>query len=184
MIDRILIETESSSDGTDRQIQAVSSQDLKQNLNQLIALVKQLGQDSAGDLELDEVSVTVKVMPEGKVVLSDRTGSGGITLNFKRSQPREKLPELSTVSSILPIPSINYSDLENLLAAHKWQEASQETGNLLCRALQRSPNSHLSVADINLLPCQALSTIDRLWQKYSQGRFGFSIQKQVFDASS
>lgn len=34
--------------------------------------------------------------------------------------------------------------------------------------------------DINNFSCQALHTIDRLWQQYSRGYFGFSIQQSIW----
>ncbi|MFM6269889.1 MAG: GUN4 domain-containing protein, partial [Dolichospermum sp.] len=29
-------------------------------------------------------------------------------------------------------------------------------------------------------PCEDLSIIDKLWVKYSDGRFGFSVQKRIY----
>jgi serine/threonine-protein kinase len=29
-------------------------------------------------------------------------------------------------------------------------------------------------------PCQDLGTIDKLWVKYSDGKFGFSVQKKIY----
>ncbi|GAB4365399.1 MAG: hypothetical protein Kow00121_01870 [Elainellaceae cyanobacterium] len=39
---------------------------------------------------------------------------------------------------------------------------------------------HLTVRDIEHFPCADLQTIDRLWGQYSNGRFGFSAQQQVW----
>lgn len=36
------------------------------------------------------------------------------------------------------------------------------------------------MAEIQKFPCEDLKTIDQLWVKYSKGRFGFSIQKQIW----
>ncbi|MFM6400419.1 GUN4 domain-containing protein, partial [Planktothrix sp.] len=33
---------------------------------------------------------------------------------------------------------------------------------------------------INNFPCEDLRTIDQLWVKYSNGHFGFSIQKKIW----
>ena len=29
-------------------------------------------------------------------------------------------------------------------------------------------------------PCQDLGTIDKLWVEYSDGKFGFSVQKKIY----
>ncbi|MBD2185293.1 GUN4 domain-containing protein [Planktothrix sp. FACHB-1355] len=39
----------------------------------------------------------------------------------------------------------------------------------------------LSIHTFNKLPCTDLRTIDRLWVDYSNGRFGFSVQKRIYD---
>jgi hypothetical protein len=38
----------------------------------------------------------------------------------------------------------------------------------------------LSVEDIQNFPCEDLRAIDKLWVDYSQGKFGFSVQKKVW----
>ncbi len=76
---------------------------------------------------------------------------------------------------------IDYTILQKLLASGKWREADQETWKLMLRISHREKESYLRVEDIINFPCQDLLTIDRLWVKYSNGRFGFSIQKQIWD---
>lgn len=36
------------------------------------------------------------------------------------------------------------------------------------------------VGDMREFPCTDLQTIDQLWVKYSNGHFGFSVQKQIW----
>jgi len=38
----------------------------------------------------------------------------------------------------------------------------------------------LNKKSIYNFPCEDLRTIDQLWVKYSQGRFGFSVQKKIW----
>ena len=38
----------------------------------------------------------------------------------------------------------------------------------------------LDVNSIDNFPCEDLRTIDQLWVKYSDGRFGFSVQKRIY----
>lgn len=48
--------------------------------------------------------------------------------------------------------------------------------------MNRQEDGYLGVEDIENFPCQDLRTIDRLWMKYSNGRFGFSVQKKIWQA--
>jgi len=76
--------------------------------------------------------------------------------------------------------NIDYSQLRDLLQAGKWQEADQETAQRMCEAMGRQKEGWLRVEDIEQFPCADLGTIDQLWVKYSHGKFGFSIQKKIW----
>lgn len=41
---------------------------------------------------------------------------------------------------------------------------------------------HLDIESIEKFPCADLRTIDSLWVKYSNGRFGFSVQKRIWES--
>ncbi|MFO0209332.1 MAG: GUN4 domain-containing protein, partial [Pseudanabaena sp.] len=80
-------------------------------------------------------------------------------------------------------PGISYQKLQDLLASGKWQEANQETWNVMCQAANKNIGSVLSADDIKQISCEVLQTIDSLWQKHSQGRYGFSSQNQIYVSS-
>lgn len=44
----------------------------------------------------------------------------------------------------------------------------------------RAKEGWLRDEDIDNFHCQDLRTIDQLWTKYSKGRFGFSVQKHIW----
>lgn len=75
---------------------------------------------------------------------------------------------------------VDYRDLRQLLASHRWREADRETWVVLCRALGRGGRPYLHPVDLKELPGPDLGTIDGLWVKYSRGRFGFSVQAKIF----
>lgn len=72
-----------------------------------------------------------------------------------------------------------YRNLQNYLAEKKWSEADTETLNLILKITEKEIED-LSPEDIKLLPCKDLMTIDQLWRKHSENRFGFSIQLGVY----
>ena len=78
--------------------------------------------------------------------------------------------------------AIDYIKLRDLLAAQKWQLADRETRAALCQTLGKPPRGYLFTEEIGRLPCIDLRTIDWLWVKYSQGRFGFSVQTRIYQA--
>ncbi len=75
---------------------------------------------------------------------------------------------------------IDYRILEKLLKEGKWKEADQETFEVMLQAANRVSKGALDVKDIDNFPCEDLRTIDQLWIKYSNGRFGFSVQKKIY----
>jgi len=75
---------------------------------------------------------------------------------------------------------IDYTKLRDLLKAQQWKEADQETYRTMIRAVGRKEGNSCRVKEFRNFPCADLETIDSLWIKYSNGRFGFSVQKQIY----
>ena len=98
-------------------------------------------------------------------------------------QPKVSQPIIAKtrINALVSARDIDYSELQNLLAKKKWQEADKNTWDLLCCSLGRRPGYYLQTADIKNLPCEDLLIIDQLWVKYTEGRFGFSVQKRIYE---
>ncbi len=77
----------------------------------------------------------------------------------------------------------DYTKLQTLLAQKRWKQADQETWSLLCEALKKSKKTYIHAKDLENLPCEDLKTINHLWVKYSNGRFGFTVQNQIYQES-
>jgi eukaryotic-like serine/threonine-protein kinase len=77
---------------------------------------------------------------------------------------------------------VDYSNLEKLLKAQNWREADKKTARLMLKVANREKEGWLNVESINNFPCADLRTIDQLWVKYSSGRFGFSVQKRIYQS--
>lgn len=86
---------------------------------------------------------------------------------------------------LLPTPSqcqIDYSLLQKLLAAADFQAADRITMKLLCElagsaAVQRK---WLYFTEVDQIPETDLQTINTLWQLYSEDKFGFSVQREIW----
>ena len=76
--------------------------------------------------------------------------------------------------------SANYTKLRDLLKAQKWKEADQETYRLMITIVGREEGDYFRTGDLLNFPCKDLKTIDGLWVQASQGRYGFSVQKEIY----
>ncbi|MEG4580005.1 GUN4 domain-containing protein [Microcoleus sp. MON1_C5] len=96
-----------------------------------------------------------------------------------------------------------YSKLDSLLQARRWKEADEETEKMIFKLLGREKvelpsgnilsaanfdktmafyNNCLSGKDIEILPGTELRNINKLWLEHSKGRFGFSVQKRIWES--
>ncbi|MEM9267186.1 MAG: GUN4 domain-containing protein, partial [Cyanobacteria bacterium P01_F01_bin.13] len=74
-----------------------------------------------------------------------------------------------------------YVNLISYLANARWQEADQETANVMLEVANRKIRGYLDdMSDIKAFPCEDLQLIDHLWLKFSGGHFGFSVQKEIY----
>jgi hypothetical protein len=78
-----------------------------------------------------------------------------------------------------PTPVI-FQNLETLLKAGKWRDADLETWELMKKLTKREQEGWLRIEDVKNFPRQELRKMDQLWVKYSNGKFGFSVQKQIW----
>ena len=73
-----------------------------------------------------------------------------------------------------------YSKLRELLEAGKWKEADLETTKVMIEITGKAELDAITPEDIQKFPCNAIMVVDRLWQKYSNNRFGYSVQLQIY----
>ncbi len=74
-----------------------------------------------------------------------------------------------------------YIQLENLLKGNKWQEADEETYDLILKLSQRTRAGGINTRAIKeKISCEEIRNIDELWQKYSEDKFGLSIQVSIY----
>ncbi|MEM6254690.1 MAG: GUN4 domain-containing protein [Cyanobacteria bacterium P01_D01_bin.156] len=73
-----------------------------------------------------------------------------------------------------------YFKLAYYLQTQRWREADQETYSLIKAVGDMDQKGYLDLDDIRNFPCADLRVIDRLWVNYSQGHFGFSVQKNIY----
>lgn len=108
------------------------------------------------------------------------------------TQSREKNPSDPNAVTPAPVPppptqddlksekGIDYTRLRDLLKAQDWREADYETYLRMLEAVGRKEGDWIRAEELKNFPCADLRTIDRLWVRYSNGHFGFSVQKKIW----
>jgi len=136
---------------------------------------------------------TRKLYQSAREILQDLTGQSPATSIQTPATPRYSPTPATPVIQTPPPPKVaanialksargvNYSQLQQLLAARKWKEANEETGKVMCQVAQNS-EGWLGKEDIDNFPCEDLRTINQLWLHYSNGKFGFSVQKEIYES--
>jgi len=126
--------------------------------------------------------VAKSASPTKATIVSKKISSYNLT-SASRAMISRVIPGLApqpTSSELASAKGIDYTHLQYLLATRSWKEADLETWVVLSLAAGKRRKSYLFADDIDRLSCRDLQTIDRLWLKYSGGRFAFSIQAKIY----
>jgi len=76
----------------------------------------------------------------------------------------------------------NFMPLQLLLAEQKFEEADRLTLKTMCELAGSAATQRgwLYYSEVNNFPTPELKIIDRLWNIYSEGKFGFSVQRDLW----
>nr|QUE28362.1 Ycf53 [Pseudoerythrocladia kornmannii] len=74
----------------------------------------------------------------------------------------------------------SHIELQKLLLENNFQEADIYTSKLLCNLANINTRKWLYFSDVNKIPQNELVIVDMLWKIFSQGKFGFSVQRQIW----
>ncbi|MDE5118191.1 MAG: GUN4 domain-containing protein, partial [Trichodesmium sp. St2_bin2_1] len=100
----------------------------------------------------------------------------------EQEQKAKKQRQVENEISLASARGVDYRKLRDLLAAGRWKEADLETDRVILKAARRESEGYLRKSDAENFSCQDLRTIDKLWLKYSNGNFGLSVQKQIYQS--
>ncbi len=98
------------------------------------------------------------------------------TLSERVAQLEQKLDDLLMLLSDV----YRYGKLRDLLAEGKWKEADLETTKIMLEISGKGSQDVFTPEDVKTFPCNAIRLIDQLWKKYSNDRFGFSVQLRIY----
>jgi hypothetical protein len=73
-----------------------------------------------------------------------------------------------------------FSKLENLLRSQNFREADTETLMVVLKVANREKEGRLTLEDAKTFPYENLLIIDNLWCRWSNGKFGISVQQKIW----
>ncbi|MGB7060675.1 MAG: GUN4 domain-containing protein, partial [Geitlerinemataceae cyanobacterium] len=81
------------------------------------------------------------------------------------------------------LPSISPDQLRVALAQQDWQAADQANYELLLKIAGSKSKSQgqFDLEEWENLPCEKLKKVDNLWNKASDGKFGFTAQSEIYE---
>ncbi|MDF5724081.1 MAG: GUN4 domain-containing protein [Rhizonema sp. PD37] len=114
------------------------------------------------------------------------TGSTGVEAQLKQlnqllSSLNERVSRLEE-NFILVADLHKYRKLQDLLSSGDLREADWETIRAIQAVTGEPDVESITPDDMRRFPCDELRVIDNLWKTYSKGRFGFSVQMQIYQS--
>ncbi len=101
-----------------------------------------------------------------------------LSLSERVSRLEKRLDDVLMILS----DTYRYGLLRELLEAGKWKEADLETTRVMIEVTGAAELDEITPEDLKRFPCNAITLIDQLWQKYSNNRFGFSVQLRLYQS--
>lgn len=87
----------------------------------------------------------------------------------------------STQANYRMLAQVDYNKLENFLRQQRWRDADEETMAILLKISGREIEKWLDLEYITRFHCELIRTINNLWVDYSYGKFGFTVQRLIWD---
>ena len=162
---------------------------IDQLLERLVSGSSRQKRSTASALEKvsDQLSAKAVVALKGYSPEGDDWGAGWILQILQRHQPQalEAIPGVS--SGWFHMPSscgIDYTDLQHALLREQFEKADRLTSCALRQlaGVQAVQRGYVYFSEVPAMEALDLTTIDRLWIAYSQGRFGFTVQSRLLSA--
>jgi hypothetical protein len=125
-----------------------------------------------------EVNFGIRLRDRTPQKISDLILEAFAIRNFKNQRQQDNT--ITTEVELKSEKGVDYSKLRNLLASEKWREADQETADRMLGIIGKDCWQSIEKEDIDNFSCTDLKTINKLWLNYSQGKFGFSVQKNIY----
>lgn len=113
----------------------------------------------------------------------EKSVSSPTEYSIRKPSPEEQVKKDNLpTNQLLSRQGVDYTQLRDFLASGKWKLADQETTRVMLKAAHREEQGFLDAKSLKSFPSEDLKIVDRLWIQYSKGRFGFSVQKRIYQS--
>lgn len=85
--------------------------------------------------------------------------------------------------SLIQYLFVHYAPIKELLKAKEWKKADEETYRMMTQKVGKEGIQMLVRSDFEVFPLEDLYVVNALWEKYSDGKFGFRRQKEIWGDS-
>merc|ERR1712205_79504 len=150
--------------------------------------------------------VTLSAAVRAQLPASGRAGScslamvatgkpAGAKINVKKGDfdilnPTKRVGEVVKEKKVIKPPKIesemdaDYEPLIKALQDEEWELADQLTRDMLIwlGGEQTRQRNFVYYAEVKNLPVKDMQTIDKLWTTFSEGKFGYSVQKKLWNS--
>jgi hypothetical protein len=124
---------------------------------ELVGILVEADKDASGN-KSSSLAIPINLYPQWQAIRNSQ--------RLSSRQPRTTPPSNST--------RLDYTSLRDLLASGKWKEADQLTSLVLVMLKEQKKGKDAF--------CENLRIIDQLWLSASKGKFGFSVQKEIYES--
>lgn len=83
-------------------------------------------------------------------------------------------------NTMLTAEVYRYRQLRDWLEAGEWRKADEETIRVILDLTAAPDLDNLMPEQVAQMSCSELQVIDQLWQRYSNGRYGFGVQVRIY----
>lgn len=148
---------------------------------QLAALYSLVEAQGPGYEILMEFLLEIKAEPAPPIV-----AARALQLLYRVQSPQvEAFLSENFATGILPLPidcKVDYSTIQMALVQQKYEVADRLTLEKMCEAAGpiAVKRKWLYFTEVNIFPVIDLQTLDSLWYIYSEGKFGFSQQREIW----
>ncbi|KAI3697912.1 hypothetical protein L6452_31015 [Arctium lappa] len=122
------------------------------------------------------------------VSVSIKSNNGNQTLSISSAVKTFSLPSTTSSSSTssTSAQSTSFDLLRSLLSANDFREADNETRRLLIALAGEAAQKrgYVFFSEVQFIPESDLQTIDELWRTHSNNKFGYSVQKRLWEKSN
>ena len=159
----------------------------------LLALIFQLLVSTSNGYSLPSMKKSAFSKHQSEIAASRFQHTMISTPMFSQSLLRSTSEDLAEADTVADIPTylpsgmgVDYIPLATFLATGDFLAADQFTRDVLIKLCGAEANNRNFVywTEVNKIPSIDLATIERLWLTYSNGNFGYSIQKRVWEVEN